>query len=153
MHVYPFSFSFSFLFPFYSPPPIVLLFPIRTERQRKVAAKKKAQEMKGKEEEMVNMLKQALELAKDMKYPTQPEEREKFFMENIQAGELLFRQGPHKVVESAVAFFHAIKIYPNPTDILVLLQKSVPEDVFALVYAMISTEVQINQMMDKQQQH
>ena len=59
--------------------------------------------------------------------------------------------GAEKTAESAACFFKAVKVYPNPVDLLVILQKSVPEDVVNVVYAMISTEVQHAQMMGKMQ--
>jgi import receptor subunit TOM20 len=59
--------------------------------------------------------------------------------------------GDGNTLESAVSFYHAVKVYPNPVDLLVILQKSVPEEIVTLVYSMITTEVQISKMMEGQQ--
>lgn len=134
------------------------------------AKKKKVEQLKSKEQEMIQMLSKALEMVKDTEYPMDQENREKFFMECLQKGEGLYRQGmlvatltycsisrkfictgDENTLESAVCFYHAVKVYPNPVDLLVILQKSVPEDIVGLVYAMISTEVQISKMMEGQQ--
>lgn len=53
-------------------------------------------------------------------------------------------------MESAVCIFKALKVYPNPVDLLVILQKSVPEEVLGLVYAMVSTEQHIAKMQNQQ---
>ena len=112
-------------------------------------------ELKEKEARAVEYLKDALELVKNEVYPSSIDDKEKYFMENLQQGEVLFRQGrplvdiqyvklasgAEKTAESAACFFRAVKVYPNPVDLLVILQKSVPEDIVNVVYAMISTEV------------
>ena len=51
--------------------------------------------MQAKEEEdkMVELLTQAFELVKHTKYPTTNEDREKFFMDMLQTGEVLARKG------------------------------------------------------------
>ena len=54
-------------------------------------------------------------------------------------------------MDAAVYFYHAVKVYPNPVDLLMILQKSIPEEVCSLVFAMVSTEVQISQMMNPPQ--
>jgi hypothetical protein len=64
-----------------------------TEKEKAVAKKKKVDELKNKEQEMVKMLTQALEMVKGVEYPMDQEGREKFFMECLQKGELLYRQG------------------------------------------------------------
>jgi len=120
------------------------------KKSKRHHAKQQARELKSKEEKMIEMLKAALDLVKDVEYPAGPD-REKFFMENIQNGELLFRQGPDMMVESAVCFYKAVKIYPSPMDLMVLLQKSVPEDVLGLVYGMLSMDQQMQQMQQQQQ--
>lgn len=113
---------------------------------------------------MVQVLKRVLDMVKNDTYPTSVEDRERYFMDNLQKGELLSKEGmasflahliptcfcsfmigPEKSEESAACFFRALKVYPNPVELLAILQKSVPEDVIGLVYGMVSTEVQINQ--------
>lgn len=120
------------------------------KKQREYKLQKEQAELKAKEDQMVKLLTRAMSLVKDEVYPTDVESREAYFMENLQKGELLFRQGAHMNVEAAACFFNAVKVYPNPVDLLVILQKSIPEDVVGLVYAMISTEEQMQQIAGKQ---
>ena len=58
-----------------------------------MAAKKKAQAEKEKEQQLIQDLTRAMELVKNERFPESMEEREKYFMEQLQMGELLFQKG------------------------------------------------------------
>ena len=51
-------------------------------------------------------------------------------MENVQIGETLVPLGPSQYLPAAIAFFKAIKVYPNPVELIMIYQKTVPEPVF-----------------------
>lgn len=65
----------------------------RVEKAKKEHEAKKTAEAKAQEDKMVQMLTEALTLVKNTPYPTEVEEREKFFIDNLQKGEVLARQG------------------------------------------------------------
>jgi import receptor subunit TOM20 len=115
------------------------------EKAKKLVEKEIEKEKISKEEEMVAMLERAMDLVKDEVLPPQ-EDREKYFMDNLQNGEAAFRANPPNIEKAAAHFFNAVRVYPSPMDLLAILQKSVPEEILGLVYAMISTEVQLNQL-------
>lgn len=52
---------------------------------------------------------------------------------------------PAEVVESAVCFFKAMTLYRDQMELLMLLQRSVPENVMTLLYGLVGTEVQRQQ--------
>ncbi|KAJ2378414.1 mitochondrial import receptor subunit tom20 [Coemansia sp. RSA 2607] len=91
---------------------------------------------------------QALELlnlvAKE-KLPESPEEKEKFFMAQVSQGETLCAAGPSGYIEAACRFYQALKVYPNPVELVMIYQKTTPDEVFKLVMAMMAQEVRQKQ--------
>ncbi|KAJ2819499.1 mitochondrial import receptor subunit tom20, partial [Coemansia erecta] len=91
---------------------------------------------------------QALELlnavAKE-KLPESPEEKEQFFMAQVSKGEALCGSGAAGYAEAACRFFQALKVYPNPVELVMIYQKTTPDMVFKLVMAMMAQEVRQKQ--------
>ncbi|KAJ3340490.1 hypothetical protein HDU93_006958 [Gonapodya sp. JEL0774] len=71
----------------------------------------------------------AMEEDKEDPLPTDPTEFETYCKNHILQGEMLFRQGPQFNDVSAVAFFKALVVYERPMDLLMILQRSIPEEV------------------------
>lgn len=71
--------------------------------------------------------------------PTAIEEKELYFMEQLALGERLALQSD-SLTEAAICFYKALAVYPNPTDILGIYQRSVPEDVYEVVVMMIAVK-------------
>jgi hypothetical protein len=63
------------------------------ELQKERVKQQQLQELKEKEEKMLAMLTKALEMVKNEAYPSSVRDREKYFMENVQAGEMFSLQG------------------------------------------------------------
>jgi hypothetical protein len=61
--------------------------------QKERVKQQQLQELKEKEEKMLAMLTKALEMVKNEAYPSSVRDREKYFMENVQAGEMFSLQG------------------------------------------------------------
>ncbi|KAJ1812986.1 mitochondrial import receptor subunit tom20, partial [Coemansia sp. RSA 2599] len=91
---------------------------------------------------------QAIELlnivAKE-KLPESPEEKEQFFMAQVSQGETLCAAGASGYAEAACRFFQALKVYPNPVELVMIYQKTTPDDVFKLIMAMMAQEVRQKQ--------
>ena len=49
--------------------------------------------------------------------------------------------GPSKYDEAACCFYRALKVYPNPIELVMIYQKTVPDVIFSLVMAMMAQEV------------
>lgn len=89
-------------------------------------------------------------LVKDDRVPTTPEERENYFMSQVEKGEQLCakgastllglrvvkefyspcHEGPNFAVEAALAFFRALRVYPSPVELIMIFQNTVPEPIF-----------------------
>ncbi|KAI0304074.1 hypothetical protein BC826DRAFT_1100975 [Russula brevipes] len=69
---------------------------------------------------------------KDDRVPTTPDEREKYFVSQMEKGEQLCTQGPEFAVEAALAFFRALRVYPSPVELIMISQNTVPEPVFKI---------------------
>lgn len=60
-------------------------------------------------------------------------------MQQVALGEQLAVK-PNQKIEAALCFYKALVVYPNPTDILGVYQRSVPEDVYEIVIMMIAVQ-------------
>ncbi|KAJ1820761.1 mitochondrial import receptor subunit tom20 [Coemansia sp. RSA 2675] len=91
---------------------------------------------------------QALELLNIVtkeKLPETPEEKEQFFLAQVSRGETLCGAGPAGYTEAACRFYQALMVYPNPVELVMIYQKTTPDEVFKLVMAMMAQEVRLKQ--------
>ncbi|KAI8066806.1 hypothetical protein BC940DRAFT_367850 [Gongronella butleri] len=73
-------------------------------------------------------------------FPTSTEEKESFFMTQVSQGEGLVAKGEAYYDDSVLPFYRALKVYPKPLDLIMLLQKSVPDPVFQIIISVMSLE-------------
>lgn len=86
----------------------------------------------------VSQMKQILEESlKEEPLPTSPAEKEQYFMTQVTQGEQL-ASIPGNEIPAAIAFYRALSVYPNPTDILGIYQKSIPSDVYDNIITLIA---------------
>ncbi|CDH55511.1 mitochondrial import receptor subunit [Lichtheimia corymbifera JMRC:FSU:9682] len=112
------------------------------KRQRKQAAKvAKAQEEDDKNAK-IKLIEKVIVAAAQETYPTTPEEREKYFMEQVAAGEALCGQGPEQYENAILPFYKALKVYPAPMELVMIYQKTVPEPVFTTIVNILAIEQQ-----------
>lgn len=71
-------------------------------------------------------VKVAIDEAKSQDFPTGSDEREAYFLEQVQAGELLGAD-PTKLFDAALAFYKALKVYPTPGDLIQVYDRTVPK--------------------------
>lgn len=102
----------------------------------KDAERKAKREAKAAKDQLISVLKTKLaQSLLEEPLPTTPAEKEQFFMTQVgQAEKLAAIVG--KEVDSAIHFYKALAIYPNPTAILEIYQKSVPAEVYELIMAL-----------------
>lgn len=106
----------------------------RKAHEQKKAAKAQEETRKNKMLEVKRAL--AEDLAKNP-IPTDLAKKEEFFMEQVATGEQL-ANNPDTKIDAALRFYKALAVYPNPTDIMGIYQKTVPEDVYELLVMMIA---------------
>ncbi|KAF9357201.1 hypothetical protein BGX26_004074 [Mortierella sp. AD094] len=117
----------------------------KLKKERKRAQKLASEEAKKLSNKSAQTVEEALATIKDEDFPTSMEEREKFCMEQLSAGEALFTQGPQNYGEAAICFYKALKVYPAPAELVMVYQKTIPPEVFTVVMGMLSKDVQSKQ--------
>lgn len=71
--------------------------------------------------------------------PTDAAEKERFFMTQVTQGEQL-SAAPGEELNAAIHFYKALSIYPNPTDILNIYQRSVPAEIYEYIIMLIALQ-------------
>ncbi|KAG4086682.1 MAS20-domain-containing protein [Neocallimastix lanati (nom. inval.)] len=110
--------------------------------------KKTRDENKPKDEASLrieNQIEAIKKVINDEPIPTEMEAKETFFMQQLQKGEMLSYQGEPYYEVSALCYYRAFKVYPNPTELIVLFQRSTPEPVYKMIIEMISADVKKKQ--------
>ncbi len=107
----------------------------RTSKAEKKAAAKRTQQEDGFIEELLQ------EVRAPGAFPSGVEEREQYFLKYVSLGEQLFAMGTDKYLDAAAAFFKALKVYPQPVELIMIYQKAVPKEVFDTIMRIVSKEI------------
>ncbi|KAF7724736.1 hypothetical protein EC973_000764 [Apophysomyces ossiformis] len=116
---------------------------LRRER-KKVAKQAKAVEEEAKAS-LDQLIESVLAAVANEEFPTTPEEKEKYFMAQVAAGEGLCNQGEAHYKDSVLPFYRALKVYPAPLELIMIYQKTIPMEVFQIVVRIMSLEQQKRQ--------
>jgi len=68
------------------------------------------------------------------------EEKEAYFMSEVAKGETLCAEGPDSAIEAALCFYRALKVYPQPQDLISIYDKTVPKHVLDLLAEMLAVD-------------
>ncbi|KAJ2803103.1 mitochondrial import receptor subunit tom20 [Coemansia guatemalensis] len=118
----------------------------RLRRDRKKAEKTAVKISKNSSPDDVNELAQELlKSVADDKLPESPSEKERYFMANLSKGEALCQASSDSYPAAACCFYLALRVYPNPMELVMIYQKSTPEMVFRLVMSMMAHEARQKQ--------
>ncbi|KAL8841422.1 MAG: hypothetical protein Q9205_000710 [Flavoplaca limonia] len=82
-------------------------------------------------------IRQTVTEAQEEGFPTNVEEKEAYFMNEVGRGEVLC-QNEKTHVEAALCFFRALKVYPQPGDLISIYDKTVPKPVLDIVAEMVA---------------
>ncbi|KAL2120918.1 hypothetical protein VTJ04DRAFT_4945 [Mycothermus thermophilus] len=107
----------------------------RQERAEKVQAEANATARK-------QAIRDAVDEAKAEGFPTGTEEKEAFFLEQVQEGEQL-AANPSKYLEAALAFYKALKVYPTPGDLINIYDKTVSKPILDILAEMIAYDTSL----------
>ncbi|CAL3971370.1 unnamed protein product [Diplocarpon coronariae] len=110
-----------------------------SKRQAKVA-KEEAEAHVIRQREAIRA---AVDEAKEDGFPTDVEEREAYFMQEVARGEVLAGEGTDNV-EAALCFYKALKVYPTPSDLITIYDKTVPKAVLDILAEMIASDSELN---------
>ncbi|KAF9915400.1 hypothetical protein FBU30_002029 [Linnemannia zychae] len=117
-------------------------FKRKLKRERKRAEKLAKAEAKRLADKSTEDIEDFLASVTEDDFPTSMEEREKFCMAQLSAGEELFVKGPENYSQAAICFYKALKVYPAPAELVMVFQKTIPPEVFTIVMGMLSKDVQ-----------
>ncbi|KAK3306867.1 mitochondrial outer membrane translocase complex, subunit Tom20 domain-containing protein [Chaetomium strumarium] len=82
-------------------------------------------------------IRQAVDEAKEEGFPASAEEKEAYFLEQVQAGEIMGAD-PSKALDAALAFYKALKVYPTPGDLINIYDKTVSKPILDILAEMIA---------------
>ncbi|KAL8826660.1 MAG: hypothetical protein Q9191_003659 [Dirinaria sp. TL-2023a] len=99
----------------------------RESRKQERAAKEEAEAQGAQQKKAIRA---AVEAAWEEGYPTNVEDKEAYFMNEVGRGETLCQE--------------ALKVYPQPTDLMGIYDKTVPKPVIDILAEMIATDPTIN---------
>ncbi|KAL2869183.1 TOM complex receptor protein TOM20 [Aspergillus lucknowensis] len=108
----------------------------RNNRRLARAVKEEAEAQGAQHRENIKM---AVQQAKDEGFPTDLEEKEAYFMGQVAKGEGLCAEGADKL-EAALAFYKALKVYPQPKDLISIYDKTVPKEVLEILAEMVAQD-------------
>ncbi|KAH6632015.1 mitochondrial outer membrane translocase complex, subunit Tom20 domain-containing protein [Chaetomium tenue] len=106
----------------------------RNQRQQQRAEKSQAEAGAAAQRQSI---KDAVDEAKEEGFPASAEEKEAYFLEQVQAGEILGAD-PSKGLEAALAFYKALKVYPKPSDLISIYDKTVSKPILDILAEMIA---------------
>jgi import receptor subunit TOM20 len=115
---------------------------LKRESKRTQRAAKEQEEAQG--EEQKKAIREAVERANEEGFPKDPEEVEAYFMQEVAQGEGMVQKGLWPLmlwqwvananylagadnVEAALCFYRALKVYPNPRELINIYDKTVPK--------------------------
>ncbi|KAF2658820.1 protein import receptor MAS20 [Lophiostoma macrostomum CBS 122681] len=113
---------------------------LKRESKRTARAAKEEAENAGKEQKKA--IRDAVERANEEGFPKDPEEVEAYFMQEVAQGEGMCQQGADPV-DAALCFYRALKVYPNPRELISIYDKTVPKPVLDILAEMIAVDTSI----------
>ncbi|KAI8363871.1 hypothetical protein EDC96DRAFT_512075 [Choanephora cucurbitarum] len=115
-------------------------------KKEKIKAKKEVEKAKeAVKSNALQIIERVLAAADKETMPSTPEEKEKYFMEKVAAGEALCNRGEASFNEAVLPFYLALKVYPAPMELIMIYQKTIPEPVFQMVINVMAVDQQKRQ--------
>lgn len=112
----------------------------RESRRQARAAREKAEADKIRSREMI---KEAVRAAQAEGFPRDVESKEAYFMEEVSRGEMM-SQGGTDHLEAALCFYRALKVYPQPEDLVKIYDQTVPKPVLDILSEMVAMDASLN---------
>ncbi|KAL3955556.1 hypothetical protein ACCO45_011119 [Purpureocillium lilacinum] len=120
------------------PPPLASRLPPQPEEKRAPpGSRAEKEEAEASTRRQRDAIKLKVDEAKEEGFPAGVEEREAYFNEQVMSGEML-SSDPSKAVESALAFYKGLKVYPAPGDLIKIYDSTVPKPILDILAEMIA---------------
>ncbi|KAL9103907.1 MAG: hypothetical protein Q9163_001100 [Psora crenata] len=117
---------------------------LKRESRREARAAREEAEAQGAEQKKA--IRDAVEQAKEEGFPTEIEDKEAYFMQEVGRGETLCQDELYRV-QAAICFYKALKVYPQPRDLISIYDKTVPKPVIDILAEMIALDPTISVTM------
>ena len=136
---------------------------LKRESRREARAAKEQAEAQGAQQKQ--LIRDAVDQAREEGFPTEIEDKETYFMQEVGRGEALCQDGRPIItmrfsslwsdisctdsqrVEAAICFYKALKVYPQPRDLISIYDKTVPKPVIDVLAEMIALDPTISVSM------
>ncbi|ESZ97675.1 import receptor subunit tom-20 [Sclerotinia borealis F-4128] len=113
------------------------------KKESKRQAKVVQEEAEAYSERQKEVIKAVVLEAKDDGFPVDVEEKEAYFMSEVARGENLSSDGGDPI-EAALCFYKALKVYPQPNDLISIYDKTVPKPVLDILAEMIAADAALD---------
>ncbi|KAL8798972.1 MAG: hypothetical protein Q9223_007754 [Gallowayella weberi] len=107
------------------------------KRESKRIAKVAKEEAEAQGAKQKRQIREAVTEAIEEGFPTNVEEKEAYFMNEVGHGEVLC-QNESTHIEAGLCFYKALKVYPQPGDLITIYDKTVPKPVLDIVAEMVA---------------
>ncbi|KAH9927200.1 MAS20-domain-containing protein [Epithele typhae] len=85
--------------------------------------------------------------------PATPQQKEVYFMAQIEAGDQFVARGPLFFVDAAACFYRAFRVYPSPVEFIMMLQNQLPQPIFELFMQFVNADVSISHSENEHEEH
>jgi import receptor subunit TOM20 len=96
------------------------------KRQHKKVSRQNEEASRAEERTQKEKIKRVVDEANEEGFPRDPEETESYFMQEVARGETMCTDGSDPV-EAAACFYKALKVYPQPRELIGIYDKTVPK--------------------------
>ncbi|KIW11822.1 hypothetical protein PV08_09095 [Exophiala spinifera] len=110
---------------------------LKRESRRQARIAKEEAEIQGKRQR--EEVKLAVQEAIEEGFPTDVEEKEAFFMQQIAQGEALAGDGSDPV-GAALCFYKGLKVYPEPSSLIRIYDNTVPKEILEILAVMVAQD-------------
>jgi len=110
---------------------------LKRESRRQARIAKEEAEIQGKQQR--EEIKSAVQEALEEGFPTDIEEKEQFFMQQIAQGEAMAGDGSDPI-GAALCFYKGLKVYPEPQSLIGIYDNTVPKDILEILAVMVAQD-------------
>ncbi|KIX04345.1 uncharacterized protein Z518_05213 [Rhinocladiella mackenziei CBS 650.93] len=114
---------------------------LKRESRRQARIAREEAEIQGKQQR--EEIKRAVQEAIEEGFPTDVEEREAFFMQQIAQGESLAGDGSDPVA-AALCFYKGLKVWPEPSSLIGIYDNTVPKHILEILAVMVAQDKSLN---------
>ncbi|CAK3875387.1 Mitochondrial import receptor subunit tom20 [Lecanosticta acicola] len=113
------------------------------KRQHKKVQKVSEESAKAAERSQKEKIRAKVDEANEEGFPRDPEETEAYFMQEVARGEGMCTDGSDPV-DAALCFYKALKVYPQPRELITIYDKTVPKPILDILAEMIAVDPSIS---------